>query len=55
MGKLKDMLGPPPTITPFQKGKEHAEKGKPAPRFPTPDSPWSERLFNRGYLSHFSN
>jgi hypothetical protein len=55
MGKLRDMLGVLPSKTPFQKGKEDASLGKPAPSFPTADSPWSDRLYNRGYLSHFIN
>lgn len=48
---LKSMLGPVPELSPFQRGVKDSEKGRPAPAFPTPDSDWEERLYNRGYLS----
>jgi len=38
-----------PLMTPYQRGVEAARRGDPAPAFPTPDSSWSDRLFNRGW------
>lgn len=48
---LSERLGPVPVKTPFQKGREAAKAGKPAPAFPTPDSDWAERLYHRGFMS----
>lgn len=48
---LRQMLGPVPEKTPFERGVNAAKKGIRAPSFPTPDSSWSERLYARGYSS----
>lgn len=37
--------------SPFALGEEAGLAGKPGPAFPTPDSPWSDRLYARGWSS----
>lgn len=36
-------------LTPFEQGEKAGREGKAAPPFPTPDSPWAERLYHRGW------
>jgi hypothetical protein len=35
--------------TPFERGEKAGMRGDAPPAFPTPDSSWAERLFNRGW------
>lgn len=36
--------------TPYMRGIADGEAGKSGPPFPTPDSSWSERLYNAGWM-----
>jgi hypothetical protein len=42
-------LAPLPKKTPYERGHEDGLLGKAGPAFPTPDSDWSARLYNRGW------
>lgn len=42
-------LAPLPRQTPYERGHADGLLGKPGPAFPTPDSDWSYRLYNRGW------
>lgn len=35
--------------TPYVRGEADGRAGKPAPAFPTPNSSWADRLYNRGW------
>jgi hypothetical protein len=35
--------------TPCQRGEADGIAGNPGPAFPKPDSPWSDKLYNRGW------
>jgi hypothetical protein len=36
-------------LTPYQRGEADGFEGRPGPAFPTALSPWSDRLYNRGW------
>jgi len=38
-------------FTPYQRGYASGIAGQPGPAFPTSQSSWAERLFNRGWLA----
>lgn len=36
-------------LSPFEKGEASGLRGDAGPAFPSPDSPWSDRLYHRGW------
>lgn len=37
------------SLSPYDRGKSDGLAGKAGPAFPTPDSSWADRLYNRGW------
>jgi hypothetical protein len=49
MSTISETLAWADPRSPYARGEADGLAGKPGPAFPTPDSSWADRLYNRGW------